>query len=167
MPLSARRALRRPVRAIAVGLFRRLAATLVDAVLPSVALLLMIQFDALKLDYLEPRVGIFTVDRFFLLLYRSPHLLAYVPLTWMLCWTFLSLACLGTVRTTPGKWLLKLRVRQRDGQIASGGQMILRVLFAWTVPLTLGLSYLWIAISPERRGWHDVLSMTYVVRDEV
>lgn len=166
MPLSARRALRRPIRTQAVGLPRRLVASTIDALLPSLGLFLMIYFDAVKLEYLQPRAGIFTVDRFFLLLYRSPYLLTYVPLTWMLWWTAFNLAWLGTIRTTPGKWMMKLKVRQRSGGIAGRGQMILRVLFAWTIPLTLGLSYLWILISPERRGWHDVLSMTYVVRDE-
>lgn len=166
MPLSARRARRRPVRTVAVGISRRLLSSIIDALLPSLGLFLMVYFDALKLEYLHPRPGIFSVDRFFLLLYRSPHLLTYLPLTWMLWWTAFNLAWLGTIRTTPGKWLTRLKVRQRNGEIAGRGRMILRVLFAWTVPLTLGLSYIWIVISPERRGWHDVLSMTYVVRDE-
>lgn len=33
--------------------------------------------------------------------------------------------------------------------------------------LALGLGYLWILVSSNRRGWHDAVSATYVVRDSV
>lgn len=149
----------------AVGLPTRFAAASVDALLPSVSLACILYFDAIKLPFLEPQEGIFVADHVFHLLYRAPRVMARLPVIWMALWTVFNLAFLSTVKTTPGKRLFRLKVRQRNGRQASGGRMILRVAAAWTVPLSLGLGFLWIVVSPERRAWHDTLSTTFVARD--
>ncbi len=64
---------------------------------------------------------------------------------------------------TPGKWLLGLRVVGPDGGTVSVARALLRfagyVLSA--VPFYAG--FLWVLVDPQRRAWHDRLSLTYVV----
>jgi len=122
-------------------------------------------FDAIKIPFLEPQEGVFVVDHVLHRLYRAPRVIAHLPVIWMALWTVFNLVFLATVKTTPGKRLFRLKVRQRNGAPASGGRMILRVAAVWTVLPSLGLGYLWITVSPERRAWHDTLSTTFVTRD--
>jgi uncharacterized RDD family membrane protein YckC len=165
VPLSARRLRRRPVAARLVGLPTRVLASLVDAVIPSVGLWVLIATGNLELGFLEPHPGQLPIDRYLELLYERPALYLYPALVWMLMWTGLSLVFLGTIERTPGKVLLRLRIRQSSGRVATGTRMLARIAAGWLVPLSLGLSYLWIFVSPRRQAWHDTLSGTYVVRD--
>jgi uncharacterized RDD family membrane protein YckC len=167
MVLSARRSLRsKPVHAQAVALPTRLLATLIDCLLPTAGVIIMIRTGAIAVDAFREYPGIFLLDRAALLLWERPMLVLYTPLIWMLMWTAVALLSLGTFRTSLGKWAVGLSLRQSDGQAASGTRRFARILATWTIPLSLGLSYLWIVISPERRGLHDSLSGTYVVRVE-
>jgi uncharacterized RDD family membrane protein YckC len=70
----------------------------------------------------------------------------------------------ATWGATPGKFILGLRVVDADGHRPS----LLRVLLREVIgrPLSqyvLGLGYLAVAISPEKRGWHDHIGGTWVV----
>ncbi|MBN1944108.1 MAG: RDD family protein [Bradymonadales bacterium] len=166
MPLSARRAGRRPVQAQAVGLPTRTLSALLDCLLPSLSLLAMIWAGALDLGVFRAGEGIFAVDQILERLYRQPGRLLSVPMTWMLLWTAFSLAMLGTVHTTLGKKLLGLSLVDGRGQTPSGLRLLLRIAAGWLVPLSLGLAFLWIVISPQRRSWPDLLSGTFVVRQQ-
>lgn len=166
MPLSARLQRRRRVQAKAVGLLRRAAASLVDAVPPTVCLLLLVRGGAVGWIDLEPPPGILPLDHALLQASQSPGDVLEIPLAWMILWSAFAAVSLLTVGTTLGKRVLRLTLRQRDGRRASPVKRVLRVLVSWLVPLSLGLAYVWIAVSPERRGWHDQLSGTYVVRDQ-
>ncbi len=64
---------------------------------------------------------------------------------------------------TIGKSLLRLEVRTPSGALLSYGQALFRWL-AYGVSSALGgLGFLWIAITPGKRGWHDLLAHTIVV----
>jgi len=164
MSLSARRVMRRPVRARTVGLPTRLCSALVDSLLPSLALVALVWAGALDLDAYQGAPGIFAFDRILMRLYENPRSLLYLPVTWMLLWTAFSMATLGTVRTTLGKKITRLTILDSSGHVVSGSRLLLRIMAGWLVPATLGLAFLWIVVSPERRGWHDLLSGTFVVR---
>ena len=138
-------------------------ASTLDALLPTVGLWLMVQHGALATRFMDTPQTMFPLDRLLQVLYRSPGELLYFPLTWMILWSFICLLPLVTVRTTLGKWITRVQVRQRDGRPAGGGRMILRIATSWLVPLTLGLAYLWMLPSPTRQTWHDSLSGTYLV----
>lgn len=150
----------------AVGLPTRCVASAIDAVLPTVGLFMMIRIDILQLTFLEPEPGFFLIDIVLKRFFEQPWQFLRLPLTWMLVWSGLALVGYGTVRSSLGKWIVGLTIRQNNGQIASGWRLLFRVFWSWLPALTLGLAYLWIVVSPQRRGWHDVLSGTLVVRDE-
>ena len=68
---------------------------------------------------------------------------------------------------TIGKWLFGLRVVGPDQQpITLSARLAAldrhRRISAWR---TIGLSLLWILWSREKRGWHDFLARTWVIRD--
>jgi uncharacterized RDD family membrane protein YckC len=64
---------------------------------------------------------------------------------------------------TPGKWLLGIRVVALGGGRVSVGRAIVRVLGYLVSALPIYLGFLWI-LGPDRRGFHDHLARTEVVR---
>jgi uncharacterized RDD family membrane protein YckC len=92
------------------------------------------------------------------------------PLLVLVTWAFLGLATgyfvlfHGIGGKTVGKWLLGLRVVGAERSPITYRRAFLRwfgmVGFA---PVLLG--FLWILWSREKRGWHDLLARTWVIRD--
>jgi len=66
---------------------------------------------------------------------------------------------------TVGKMALGIQVVDRDGNIPGIGAVLLReIVGKFLSGIALGLGYLWVAWDREKRGWHDHISGTYVVR---
>ncbi len=66
---------------------------------------------------------------------------------------------------TPGKLLFSARiVDARTGGKPTFGRFIIRYLGYVVSTLFLGLGFLWVAWDPQKRGWHDMLAGTLVVR---
>jgi uncharacterized RDD family membrane protein YckC len=66
---------------------------------------------------------------------------------------------------TPGMRALGLKVvRDADGGPISGGQAILRLIGYWVSGAVFYLGYIWIFIDKRRRGWHDLIAGTVVVK---
>ncbi len=66
---------------------------------------------------------------------------------------------------TPGMRMFGLHVvRDRDGGPISGGQAILRLIGYWVDGLVFYLGYIWILIDKRKRGWHDLIAGTVVVK---
>jgi uncharacterized RDD family membrane protein YckC len=72
----------------------------------------------------------------------------------------------GREGKTVGKWLFGLRVVGEARQPISYGCALLRWI-AWLGfgCSSIGLSFLWILWSREKRAWHDFLARTWVVRE--
>ena len=93
-----------------------------------------------------------------------------MPLAVLLTWASLGLATgyfvvfHGIGGKTIGKWLLGLRVVGFERGPITYRRAFLRwigmVVFA---PVLLG--FLWVLLSREKRGWHDLLARTWVIRD--
>ena len=64
---------------------------------------------------------------------------------------------------TIGKNLLSLEVRTCDGALLSYSQALFRWLAYGVSIFPCGLGFLWVALNPGKRGWHDVLANTMVV----
>ena len=64
---------------------------------------------------------------------------------------------------TIGKSLLGLDVRTLDGEPLGYGQALVRCLAYGLSAAFLGLGFLWVALNPGKRGWHDLLSGTVVL----
>jgi uncharacterized RDD family membrane protein YckC len=66
---------------------------------------------------------------------------------------------------TPGMRMMSLRVvRDADGGPISGGQAILRLVGYWISGAVLYLGYIWILVDKRRRGWHDLIAGTVVIK---
>lgn len=64
---------------------------------------------------------------------------------------------------TPGKWLAGIRVVGPNGETPSLIRSLARFggYFISAAPLYLG--FVWVLVSPHRRGWHDILARTRVL----
>ena len=70
----------------------------------------------------------------------------------------------GLEGKTIGKWLLKLRVVGTERRTVTYRRALLRWIgMVGFAPILLG--FLWILWSREKRGWHDFLARTWVIRD--
>ena len=79
---------------------------------------------------------------------------------WLYFWLFT-----GLKGQTPGKMLLGIKVVDAQGEKPGLGIAALREIvgrFISSVVFCLG--YLWIAIDEEKRGWHDSIASTHVVK---
>jgi uncharacterized RDD family membrane protein YckC len=101
---------------------------------------------------------------------RTLNLEHSTPLVVLLTWASLGLATAyfvvfhGIGGKTIGKWLLGLRVVGADRSPISYRRAFLRWLgLVGFAPVLLG--FLWILWSREKRGWHDFLARTRVIRD--
>jgi uncharacterized RDD family membrane protein YckC len=66
---------------------------------------------------------------------------------------------------TPGMRAFQLYVvRDRDGGPISTGQAILRLIGYWIDGLVLYLGFIWILIDSRKRGWHDLIAGTVVIK---
>jgi uncharacterized RDD family membrane protein YckC len=67
---------------------------------------------------------------------------------------------------TPGMMPFRLRVvRDRDGGRIGWGTAWLRLLGMWAASAVFYLGFIWIFIDGRRRGWHDLIAGTVVIRD--
>lgn len=76
-----------------------------------------------------------------------------------------TVACWAWMQTTPGKWLLGLRlVDAETGQAPRLSQCLVRYLGYFVSALVLCLGFFWIAWDARKQGWHDKMANTLVVR---
>ena len=64
---------------------------------------------------------------------------------------------------TLGMRAWRLRLCRIDGQDPAWSTAVIRFLSALLSWLALGLGFLWVAIDPQNRAWHDRLSKSVVV----
>lgn len=66
---------------------------------------------------------------------------------------------------TPGKLVVQLEVVDRaTGKRPTRNQAIKRYLSYFLSGIPLGFGYIWVALDPKRRAWHDILADTVVIR---
>ena len=72
---------------------------------------------------------------------------------------------IGLRGQTPGKMALGIKVVNAQGDVPGIGRAALREIMGKIVSaIVILLGYLWIGWDREKRGWHDHISNTYVVR---
>lgn len=135
------------------GFWIRLVAFIIDAVLLGVVQTLLadrLGISAGNIDHLPWQEG---------LLRTIPELLFMCAIT-----SVYAMIMIGTWGGTLGKLILGLRVvRHSDGGRVPYGLALGRSLAEYMSMIPIGLGYLWIALSPSKRGWHDYLCDTRVV----
>ena len=68
---------------------------------------------------------------------------------------------------TIGKMIFGIQVVNSQGNIPAIGSVLLReVVGKFLSAIALGLGYLWVAWDKNKRGWHDHIGGTYVVRKQ-
>jgi uncharacterized RDD family membrane protein YckC len=67
---------------------------------------------------------------------------------------------------TPGKWMLGIRVVNRDTGLPAGfWRMALRqIVGQWISAVVCYLGFIWVLFDANRQGWHDKIANTLVVR---
>ena len=142
------------------GFFRRTGAFLID--LAMIALLTALMGVTAYIGY---KVGLAAHDRFISWNSAAP-LISFLTFAWMGLTTAYFVIFHGMEGKTIGKSLLGLRV------VGAGQSSITyrRALLRWIATVgfgftTLGLSLLWVLWQSEKRGWHDFLARTWVIRD--
>jgi uncharacterized RDD family membrane protein YckC len=79
--------------------------------------------------------------------------LAYFPYYW------------SRTGQTPGMKAMGIRVvRDSDGGPVTVGSAILRLIGYWVSGAVFYIGYIWIFIDKRRRGWHDLIGGTVVVK---
>jgi len=71
----------------------------------------------------------------------------------------------GETGQTIGKNLLGLEVCTVEGERIGYSLALIRFLGYWLSFVFFGLGFLWVALNPGKRGWHDLLAGTVVVVD--
>jgi uncharacterized RDD family membrane protein YckC len=83
-------------------------------------------------------------------------------LPWLYHWLFI-----GLKGQTPGKMAVGIKVVNARGEKPELGAAVLReILGKFVSGFAFCLGYLWIAIDKEKRGWHDSIASTHVVKVE-
>ncbi len=89
------------------------------------------------------------------------------PVLWTLIlgWIWHGIWWIGAGRT-PAERVFGMEVVDASLSPASRGRMLVRTLMCAATLGTLGLGYMWIFVSRERRAAHDLLSGTWVLRTQ-
>jgi uncharacterized RDD family membrane protein YckC len=131
------------------GFWRRVGATLIDAILLSIITL--------------PVLSIWYGSAY----WEDPRLIKG-PVDFMLSWvlpTVLVIALWAKTGSTPGKMAMAAQiVDAKTGRRPSTGQLIGRYFAYFVSAVPFGLGFVWAAFDPKKQGWHDKLSGTVVVR---
>jgi uncharacterized RDD family membrane protein YckC len=141
------------------GFFRRTGACLIDLVV----IILLFALMGL-MTYIGYKVGLAAHDRLISWSNAGP-LMTYLSFAWVGLTTAYFVIFHGMEGQTIGKWLLGLRV-VGEGQARLTHR---RALLRWIGVVgfgfvSFGLSFLWILWQREKRGWHDFLAHTWVIR---
>lgn len=165
-PASSQPASSPPEELATAGLFRRLGALVLDAV--PAAFLVVCAFAVGWFDsaVFRPAQGWFWSEWVFKF-WLDDRLALVAPaasffglgIVWTTIWEAIS-------GRSPGARVVGLLVVDRSAFRVSAARAMLRGLGSTINVATLGLGYLWIFVSSYRRGWHDLLSGTLVVRDQ-
>lgn len=66
---------------------------------------------------------------------------------------------------TPGMRMMNIKVvRDSDGGPVSWGAAILRLIGYWVSGAVFYIGYIWIFIDKRKRGWHDLIASTVVIK---
>jgi uncharacterized RDD family membrane protein YckC len=148
------------------GWWRRSAAAAIDLaiVLPVAAIFCWLAGALSGVRLPAMKIGIFDIDLWIdLVLAMDAGLVMAMVLTWAIGLTYLTI--FHVVRgQTLGMKVMNMKIIDAYGESPSPRRCLIRVLGYVAAMATLGLGFLWIGFDSEKRGLHDWLAGTYVVR---
>ena len=116
-----------------------------------------------------PRLGAAIIDAAAPILVTAIINILFINFPGILAPIFVSYHAIFTYNLgqTPGKMLLGIQVVDDNHQKPTFRQIILReVIGKIIVFLAMFIGFIWIIWDPKKRGWHDYLGNTYVIRKE-
>jgi uncharacterized RDD family membrane protein YckC len=138
------------------GFWRRVVAVLIDAFI-----LMIVMFP------LEMAFGLFSAPRAGNRSFAAGYAMGYLGLIWLLS-TVLNLTYytyfLSQKGATPGKMVMGLKVIVANGDRIGVGRAIARYFAHVLSGLTLGIGYIMVAFDSQKRGLHDYICSTRVIR---
>ncbi|MBM4271330.1 MAG: RDD family protein [Deltaproteobacteria bacterium] len=146
------------------GFWRRLMAFFVDKIILFFISLFVLFGGFMSLRFGFPSLGSgFAMERFVQISFAffSAYYLTML-LVGMLYFTYFH----GTTGQTPGKIIFGLRVVQATGEKMTLGVGFLRWVGYIVSTAVFFIGFAWIAIDGKKRGWHDRIAGTVVVRVE-
>jgi uncharacterized RDD family membrane protein YckC len=147
------------------GFWHRLIAGVVDALILAICFVLLDVMVSLILRHPLPKLAQLGPD-YLVDVAVNGDALAVTGLVVLGILGFLYFFIFHAVRgMTPGKQLLKLRVIDGFGRRPSLGRSLIRTAAYLPSALLLALGFLWIGFDREKRGLHDWLADTYVIRE--
>jgi uncharacterized RDD family membrane protein YckC len=153
-----------PVRVRVAGFWRRLAAGVVDVLVLTSVFTILATLVALVLRHPLPRVGQLGPD-YVVDVAVNGGVLAEAGLAMLGILSFLYFFLFVALRgQTFGKHLMRLKVIDAYGERPSIGRALVRTIAYVPSLVLLGLGFLWIAFDREKRGLHDWIADTYVVK---
>lgn len=148
------------------GFWRRAVAGVIDLaiVLPIAALLGWIASAVSGVGLPAMKIGLFDIDLWIdLVLAMDPGLVMAMALTWAIGLTYLAVFHIARGQTL-GMRVMKMKIIDAYGESPAPRRCLVRVLGYVVSVATLGLGFLWIGFDSEKRGLHDWIAGTYVVR---
>ena len=141
------------------GFWRRAAAFLIDKFILHLIFMILFFASAPFLGLGSPssfltNASTVMTGTFFISYYGASMLLDMVYFTYFL----------GTIGQTPGKMLFGLKVIQKTGEPMTLGIAFLRWVGYIISGLVFNLGFIWIAFDSKKRGWHDMIAATCVIR---
>jgi uncharacterized RDD family membrane protein YckC len=147
------------------GFFHRLIAGVVDALILT-PILLFVGWLTVKVTGAQvPPLSELRVESALELVLEGGSLLASLLAMGTVILVLYGSLFIATTGATPGLRLLRLRVINVYGEAPEWWRGILRCLGEVVAALLLGLGLLWIGFDREKRGLHDWLAGTYVIRN--
>ncbi len=148
------------------GFWRRAIAAAIDLaiVLPISALLGFIASKVSGVGLPAMKIGLLDLDLWIdLVLAMDPGLVLAMVLTWAIGLSYLLVFHVARGQTL-GMRVMKMRIIDGYGDAPSPRRAVVRVMGYVIGVATLGLGFLWIGFDSEKRGLHDWIAGTYVVR---
>lgn len=153
-----------PVRVKVAGFWRRLCAAVVDFLVLTSVFAILATVTALVLRHPLPRIGQIGPD-YVVDMAVNGGVAAEAGLALLAILGFLYFFLFTALRgQTFGKHLMKLRVIDAYGERPSLLRALARTVAYVPSLVLLALGFLWIGVDREKRGLHDWIADTYVVR---
>lgn len=165
-PLPPRPARRDAPTVYVVGFWRRAAAAFVDAlvVIPAALIVTWLVSKASGVHLPPGNLHVFDIDLWIdLVLATEPALVMGLVLTIAIALLYLLVFQIALGRTL-GMRLLRIKIIDIYGERPSAARCALRCAGYIASLATLTLGFLWIGFDAEKRGLHDWLAGTYVIR---
>lgn len=88
----------------------------------------------------------------------------YTVLTFIAPWLYYSLMESSKFQGTIGKWALKMRVVDEEGNQITFARATGRYFGMFLSSLTLGIGYIMVAFTERKQGLHDILARTLILK---